>query len=104
MKKFIIFSIFLLLSFNMLIVTSLAQPATFKEGFYTADELHLDPNVNHTVENISPNEYICFIVIDSAQVTRQFLRLNPQSEKFILPPIEKGYEIIVVGNGEVIIS
>jgi len=105
MKKFsIIFSILLFLSFNMLIVPSIAQPKSFKEGFYTTDHLNLSPNTAHTVQNNSPNEYVVVVIFDSNQIVQQLIRLDPQSEKYILVPMQTGYKMVIVGNGEVIIS
>ena len=105
MKKFvIIFSFFLFLSFNILIIPSMAQPKAFKEGFHTIKDLNLSPNSVHTIQNNSPNEPALVIIFDSNQIVLQIIRLNPQSEKYILPPIQIGYEMVIIGNGEVIIS
>jgi len=105
MKKFVItFSIFLFLSFNILIIPSMAQPKAFKEGFHAIKDLNLSPNSVHTIQNNSPNESVLVILFDSNQIIIQSIRLNPQSEKYILPPIQLGYEMVIIGNGEVTIS
>ena len=105
MKKFVItFSIFLFLSFNIIIIPSMAQPKAFKEGFHTIKDLNLSPNSVHTIQNNSPDEPALMILFDANQIVLQIIRLNPQSEKYILPPIQIGYEMVIIGNGEVIIS
>ena len=103
-KSVIIFSIFLFLSFNMLIVTCMAAPIALKEGFHTMKDLNLSPNTVHTIQNNSPNEYAFVIIFDSNQIVQELIRLSPQSEKYILPSIETGYQMVMVGNGEVTIS
>lgn len=103
-KSVIIFSIFLFLSFNMFIVTCMAAPIALKEGFHTMKDLNLSPNTVHTIQNNSPNEYAFVIIFDSNQIVQELIRLSPQSEKYILPSIETGYQMVMVGNGEVTIS
>lgn len=105
MKKFtIIFSILLFLSFNINMIPSMAAPQVLKEGFHTMNDLNLSPNTAHTMQNNSPNEYAFVLIFDSNQIVQELIQLKPQSEKYILPPIEPGYEIVIVGNGAVIIS
>ena len=82
----------------------MAQPKAFKEGFHTINDLNLSPNSVHTIQNNSPNESVLVLIFDANQITLQILRLNPKSEKYILPPIQIGYEMVIIGNGEVIIS
>lgn len=105
MKRFmLIFFISLFISLNMLIMPSAAETKALKEGFYTMSDLNLSLNITHTMQNTSPAEYAFVIVFDSNQLLRQFIRLAPQSEKYILVPIETGFQLIVIGNGEVTIS
>jgi len=105
MKKFgTIFFIFLFLSFNIFIVPCMAAPTVIREGFHSMSDLNLAPNTVHTIQNTSPNEYAFAILFDSNQSAVQFIRLNPQSEKYILAPIQVGYEIVIVGNAEIAIT
>lgn len=104
MKKHILVLIsFLLLIFNVLIIPINAQPKTLKQGFYKTDNLNLSKET-HTVQNNSPNDYAFIAILDSNQITRQYMRLSPQSEKYILVPIESGFEIIISSNSEVTIE
>lgn len=105
MKKFaIILSIVLFISFNMLIIPSMAQPKTLREGLYKMEDLNLSPSTAHTIQNNSPNEYIFIVIFDANQIVQELIKLSPQSEKYPLPPIQTGYEMVIVGNYEVTIS
>lgn len=105
MKKFtIILSILFFLSFNILIIPSFAEPKTFVEGYYDMDNLELTPNTTHNMQNSSPDQYAFAIILDSNQIVRQFMTLKPQSGKYNLVPIEKGYQMVVIGSGNVVIS
>lgn len=88
----------------MFIVPCIAAPIVIKEGFHSMSDFNLAPNTVHTIQNTSPNQYAFAILFDSNQSTIQFIRLNPKSEKYILAPIQVGYEIVVVGNDEVTIA
>jgi len=106
MKKFIfVFLFFLCLSFNTNIVPSMASPQLVKQGFYTIDDLNLSPNTSYTLQNNSFSERIYILIFDSSQnMLLQSIRLKPQSQKYNLIPLQSGYKIVVVGNGEVTIS
>jgi hypothetical protein len=105
MKKFILaLSFFLFLLFNINIIPSMGVSRIVKKGFYTLDDLKLSPNSNYTVQNNSFNERAYILVFDSEQNFIQALRLRPQSLKYDLIPLQKDYKIVVVGNGEVLIS
>lgn len=105
MKKLsIIVSIFLFLSLSLFSVRTSAQTRTFKEGFYTEKDLNLAPNATHTVRNASETETAFVFVFDSNQITRLFIKLVPKSERFILPPLSAGYEVVIVTNAEVEIT
>jgi hypothetical protein len=100
MKKFIsIFSIFLFLSFSMNTVTTVAQPKSFKEGFYNIQDLGLVENVTYNVQNIS--NYNGFIIVfDSDQKIQQALSLEPNSSKHPLKAIRNTDRIVILGQGE----
>jgi hypothetical protein len=103
MKKFSII-LFIILLFNMPIIPSSAQSRVLKQGFYTTKDLNLSPDTVHTMQNTSPTEFVSVLLFDSNEIVQEFLRLSPQSAKYTLPPVQSGYEIVIVGNGEVIIS
>ncbi|MBN7576765.1 hypothetical protein ACUH7Y_19790 [Clostridium beijerinckii] len=103
MKKIsIIFFIFLL--FNIAIITFANQAKILRQGFYTTRDLNLSPDALHTIQNTSTNEYVSVVLFDSNEIVQEFVRLAPKSEKYALPPIQIGYEIIIIGDGEVTIS
>lgn len=102
MKKFTsIFLISLFLSFNMLIVTSVAETKVLKEGFYKATDLNFSPNIIYSIENTSQNNAIFMLIFDGNQNLQQSIRLKPQSQKFKLIPIQPDYRLVIAGNGEV---
>ncbi|WP_315072603.1 hypothetical protein [uncultured Clostridium sp.] len=103
-KSAIIFSIFLLLLLNILMLPSIAQSRSYEQGIYTANQLNLSENTTHTIKNDSTNEYAFVIIFDSNQIVQQLIQLEPQSGEYILEPIESGYLLIIVGKGKVIIS
>lgn len=105
MKKFIsVFLVSLFLSFNIFIVTSVAETKVLKEGFYKATDLNFSPNKVYAIQNISPNNAIFILIFDGNQNLQQSIRLNPQSQKFKLIPIQPEYRLVIAGNGEVSIS
>ena len=104
MKKFtVLFFIFLCLSFNMNIIPSMAA-SNLREGFYKATDLNVPLDGRHTVKNNSFSERSFFIILDSNQIIQQVIRLKPQSEEYILVPLQTNYTVIIAGNGEVSIN
>jgi len=101
-KISIIFFIFLL--FNITITASADQPRILRLGFYTTKDLNLSPDALHTIQNTSPTEYVSVVLFDSNEIVQEFIRLVLKSEKYALPPIQIGYEIIIIGDGEITIS
>lgn len=105
MKKFIfIFFLFLYLSFNLFAIPSMAEPKTIKEGVYRAEDLNLSENITHTIKNPSNNEYAFIMIFDSNQITQQYMQLIPNSETYILTPLQQGYQLLIVTNDELIID
>jgi len=100
MKKFItIFSIFLFLSFSMNTVTTLAQPKSFSEGFYSIKDLGLLENVTYNVQNVA--DYNGFIIVfDSDQKIQQAVSLEPHSSKHPLKAIRNTDRIVILGQGQ----
>lgn len=105
MKKFTsVFLISLFLSFNMFIVTSVAETKVLKEGFYKATDLNFSPNRVYVIQNISQNNAVFMLIFDGNQNLQQSIRLKPQLQKFKLIPIQPNYRFVIAGNGEVSIS
>ena len=105
MKKFImLFLISLFLSFNMLIVTSVAETRVLKEGFYRISDLNFLPNEIYTIKNNSFTDRVQVFIFDEDQTIIQSLRLRPQAPKYELQPLQPDYRIAIIGNGEAIIS
>ncbi|WP_026885648.1 hypothetical protein [Clostridium beijerinckii] len=104
MKKYMLaFLIFLLLIFHMLTIPVGAEPKTLNQGFYKVEDLNLSKGV-HTVQNASPTDYAFIAIFDSNQLTRQYMRLDPQSAKYTLIPLETGFDIIVSSKSGIIIN
>jgi len=105
MKKcVVIFSVVLLISFNILIVSSAAPPTSYKQGIYTEQQLNLNRSTAHTIQNSSSNEYAFVIIFDSNQVVQQIIQLEPKSENYNLETLLPGYIIVIVGKADIIIS
>lgn len=103
-KSIFIFLFFVFLSFNMLIIPSLAQPKVLKEGIYKISDLNLAPDVKYNIQNTSSDKDVLVIVFDSNQVAQQYLQLEPKSEEKALVRFQEGYKLLVIGEGEVTIS
>ena len=105
MKKAIIkFLCFLFLSFQMLIIPTIADVVTLKKGFYKVDDLNLSPDTAYTIQNTSFNERIYILIFDAHATPLQGLRLRPQSSKYNLIPLQHGYKFVLIGDGEAFIS
>ncbi len=105
MKKFIIiFSVFLLISFNMNIISASADPKTLTEGFYKVKDIGLIPNTTYKVRNTSPIGRSVVIIFDSNQQMQEFLRLEPNSPDYLVKPLEFGSIIIIIGGGNIAFS
>jgi hypothetical protein len=101
MKKFII--IFLCF-FLVFIEPATANPKSLKEGFYKVTDLNVSEDTNYTIQNISFSERIYMIIFDSYAQPLQGLRLKPQSKKYNLVSLKPGYKIVLIGDGEIVIS
>ena len=82
----------------------MAQPKNFKEGLYKDTDLDLSPNTKHTIENNTDNDYAFIMIFDSNQITQQLMQLTPKSKEYILTPMQFGYQMLVVTNGEITIN
>lgn len=105
MKKFItIFSIFLFLSFSMNIITAVAAPKSFSQGFYSIKDLNLMANTPYSIQNISTSDDSFMIVFDSSQRIQQAIRLYSNSPKYVTVPFQYDYLIVIIGNGKLVFS
>lgn len=105
MKKFIaIFSIFLFISFNLNTTKANADPRTFTQGIYNVSDSHLLIGVNYNVQNTSPLSKSLFLVIDSNQTIQELLRLEPNSPKYVLKPLQSDYLIVIIGASNIVLS
>jgi hypothetical protein len=82
----------------------MAESQTVKRGFYTIEDLRLSPNTSYTIQNNSFSDRIYILIFDSNQNFVQGIRLRPQSPKYKLIPLQTGYKIVLVGDGELTIS
>ena len=105
MKKFFtIFFVFLVLSFSINTITTVAQPKIFSEGFYYPKDLNIMENVNPTVQNVSTKFESFMIIFDDKDRIQQAVRLKPNSPKHILLPVKNSYKVTIVGDGELSFS
>jgi len=104
MKKFItVFSFFLLLSFSISIVTAIAQPKSLSQGIYNVKDLNLLVNTSYVVQNTSPNKVI-LLVVDGSQSIQELIRLEPNSLKYDIKPLQYDFMLVIIGNGQIIFS
>jgi len=105
MKKFAtIFSIFLVLSFSMNIVTTVAQPKSFSQGIYGVADSKFLVGTSYTIQNTAPNDKVLLMVIDGNQQIQELIRLEPNSPKYYLKPLDYDFLIVIIGKGQVAFS
>lgn len=99
MKKFIaIFSIFLFISFTLNTVTTIAQPKTYSQGFYTLKDLGLAENISYNVQNYEPYVEGLLIIIDADRKIQQLIRIPANSTQNPLIPLKADYKFIIYNN------
>jgi hypothetical protein len=105
LKKVVItFLLFFFFSFGLFLGPTIASSQTLTKGFYKVKNLQLSPNTSYTVQNPSFNERIYIIIFDSHATPLQGVRLKPQSKKFNIIPLQPDYKVVLIGDGEVLIS
>lgn len=105
MKKFaLILSIFLLISFKLNAVSTVAQTnQTFSEGIYSLSDLKLLENVPYKVQNVSGGTAF-IVILNSDLVLEQSIRFDANSLRYILNPMKYDYKIVIVGTGQLSFS
>lgn len=97
MKKFVTtFSIFLFLLFSINTINAFAAPIHLSQGLYTLKDSHLVTGINYSVQNNSSGKSV-LLVVDSNQMTQQLMRLEPNSPKYTIKPLNYGDIIIIIG-------
>lgn len=105
MKKIVIvFLISVCLLFNVSKMTYAVTANIFKEGVYKVSDFNLSTSSMYNVQNTSQNNSVFVIVFDGNQLQLQTIRLQPNSDKYNLIPLEKDYRLIIIGDGQVYIS
>ncbi len=103
-KYFTIFSIILLLSFNINIITVHAETKTFTQGIYNVRDSGLLAGTSYTVQNTSPTNKSLLIIFDNNQLMQELIRLEPNSPKYTLKPFQYDYFIVVIGDAKLVLS
>jgi len=105
MKKFAtIFSIFLVLSFSMNIVTTVAQPKSFSQGIYSVTDSKFLVGTSYNIQNTAPNDKVLLMVIDGNQQIQELIPLEPNSPKYYLKPLDYDFLVVIIGKGQVAFS
>lgn len=105
MKKFaIIISVLLFLIFTMNTVTTVAQPKSYSQGFYTMKDLNLYENRSYTVQNNSPFVDGWLVIFDSNKNIQQINRIAANSSQYPLIPLRSGYTFVIYGNVNLVFS
>lgn len=101
MRKFaLILSIFLLISFNLNTVFTVAETKqTFSEGIYSLKDLNLLANVPYKVQNVSGGKAF-IILLNNDLVLEQSIRFDSNSLQYILNPMSYDYKILIAGTGQ----
>lgn len=102
--KIIRFLCFFLLIFNIIIPPTVVNAQVLKKGFYKASDINLLPNTTYTIQNNSFNERIYILIFDTKATPLQGIRLKPRSQKYNLVPLQPGYKLVLIGDGELEIS
>jgi hypothetical protein len=104
MKKLTTLLIFTVLTFSIITTVPKSQVLSFKEGIYELSDFNISQSENYTIQNISPSDTIYMIIFDENQHELQSIHLSPKSINFRLIPLQSNYRIVLVGNGEAVIS
>lgn len=106
MKKFIaIILIYLCLSCNVVNAAPKVTSNVLQEGIYSVSEIteSLGKNLNY-VQNISSNNSSYFMILDKNHNIVKSIRMEPNSEKFILGKLQPDYDVIIIGDGSIFLS
>jgi hypothetical protein len=82
-------------------ITAMADTKSLEQGFYKVKDAGLATGSAYKVRNASPTGRAIVMVFDSNQLMQEFLRLEPNSQSFILKPLDFDYIVIIVGGGKV---
>lgn len=107
MKRFIfIFFTFLFLSlcFNTINVSAGLQSRTLGQGIYSVRDTNLLVGAPLTVRITPVTSKAIILVIDSDQTIKALIRLDPQVQQQILPPLDYDYSLIIFSNGSISFS
>ncbi|MDR3598316.1 hypothetical protein [Clostridium sp.] len=104
MKKFTMLLILIVLSFNVLIAAPAFAVTNLKEGIYQLSNFNISPGNLYSIKNISTTDNAYVLLFDEDQRTLQAIRLGPNSENYKLLPLKPNYRILIIGNGEIVIS
>lgn len=102
--KIITFLCFFLLFSNLIIPPTIVNAQILRKGFYKASDINLLPNTAYTIQNNSFNERVYILIFDTKATPLQGIRLKPRSQKYNLIPLQPGYKLVLIGDGEVEIS
>lgn len=107
MKRFI--SIFftlmyLSLCFNIINVYAAPEYKTLSQGIYNVRDTNLLVGAPITVRITLATSKAIILVIDSNQTIHSLIRLNPQIQQQILPPLNYDYSLIIFSNGSISFS
>lgn len=104
MKRFIsiFFTLmFLSLCFNTIDVYAIPKSKTLSQGIYNVRDSNLLVGAPLTVRITPATSKAIILVIDSDQTIHSLIRLNPQIQQQILPPLNYDYSLIIFSNGNI---
>ncbi|WP_315066180.1 hypothetical protein [uncultured Clostridium sp.] len=107
MKKFIaVFPIILLLSLNINPLSSIAQPEakSFTQGLYKVKDTDLLTRSSYKIKNTSPTFKVIVQIFDESLAMQEFIFLEPNSPEYTIKPLDFDYTLVIIGNGNVVLS
>lgn len=109
MKRFItllFISIFLSLNTNSLytFAQSSSNSKSFGQGFYNVRDANLLTGTSYNIENTSTTNKCIVMALDGNLQIQELIRLEPNSSKYCIRPLQSDYTIVILGNANVIFS
>lgn len=107
MKRFILVFftlIFLSLCINTTTVFATPGTKTLSQGIYSVRNTNLLVGAPLTIRITPTTSKAIILVVDSDQTIKSLVRLDPQLQQQILPPLDYDYSIIIFSNGSISFS
>jgi hypothetical protein len=85
-------------------ITAIAEPKSLSQGIYNAKDSKFLIGTSYTIQNTSPNDKAFIMIIDGDQQIQELIRLEPNSSKYYIKPLQYDYLIVIIGKGQLVFS